>query len=88
MSAEDNTAKQMSNRDGFQTLQAAFNEEDFSFTTSGFLQGKLGIKVQITIPSAAVEVYTFTEKGTPLYELTLTYSDGTKTTLLSAERTA
>lgn len=88
MSAEDNTGKNLSNRDGFQTLQAAFNEEDFSFTTSGFLQGKLGRKVEVTNPSAAVEVYTFSENGTTLYELTLTYTDGTKATLLSAERTA
>lgn len=88
MSAEDNTGKLLSNRDGFQTLQGAFNEEDFSFTTAGFLTGKLGRKVEVTSPVATVDVFTFSEDGRVLYELTLTYTDGTKNTLLSAERTA
>lgn len=87
MSAEDNTSKLLSNRDGFQTLQASFNEEDFSFTTSGFLTGAVGRKVEIE-DSRDVEVYTFSEQGKVLYELTLTYSDNTKETLISAERTA
>lgn len=88
MSANDNTAKRLSDRDGFQTLQAAFNEEDFSLSTGTFLQGKVGRKVEITNPSATVEVFTFSENGTVLYELTMTYTDSTKETLLSAERTA
>jgi len=82
-----NTEKQLSSRDGFQTLQGAFNEEDFSITTGSFLQGVIGRRVDID-DQGAVEVYTFSENSIFLYELTLTYTDGTKATLLSAERTA
>lgn len=85
--ADTNTAKLLSNRDGFQTLQAAFNEEDFSISIGSFLQSKVGRRVEIG-GAGAVEVFSFSENGIPLYELTLTYTDGTKTTLLSAERTA
>ena len=88
MSADDNTAKRLSDRDGFQTLQAAFNEEDFSFTTGSFLQGKVGRRVTLTSPNATTDVFTFSENGTTLYELTLTYTDSSKETLSSAERTA
>lgn len=81
------TDKQLSNRDGFQTLQASFNEEDFSLTTSGFLTGKVGRRIEVG-GAGAVETYTFLEDGDVLYVLTLTYTDVTKATLLSAERTA
>lgn len=82
-----NTEKLLSNRDGNQTLQGAFNEEDFSLTTTGFLQGKVGRRVDV-VDGGATEVYTFSENGIPLFEYTITYTDGTKATLLSAERTA
>lgn len=85
--ADDNTAKQLSNRDSGQTLQASFNEEDFSITTTGFLQGFIGRKVECD-DQGAVEVYTFSENGKFLFEYTVTYTDGTKAQLLSAERTA
>lgn len=84
----DNTGKSLSNRDGFQTLQAAFNEEDFSISTGSFLQGAVGRKVTVGTPSTTVETFTFSENGVTLYELTLTYSDSTKNVLVSAERTA
>lgn len=83
----ENTEKLLSNRDGNQTLQGAFNEEDFSITTASFLQGKVGRKIAIS-GSGAVEIFTYTENGIPLYELTLTYTDASKATLISAERTA
>jgi len=87
MSADDNTAKNLSNRDAFQTLQAAFNEQDFSLTTTGFLQGVVGRKVEVE-DNGSNEVYTFSENGTILFVYTVTYTDGTKAQLLSAERTA
>jgi hypothetical protein len=87
MSFPGRTDKQLSNRDAFQTLQGAFNEEDFSITQAGFLVGKVGRRIEVG-GAGAVETYTFLEDGDTLYVLTLTYTDGTKTTLLSAERTA
>lgn len=86
MSFPGRTDKLLSNRDGFQTLQASFNEEDFSLTTAGFLVGKVGRRIEVG-GAGAVEIYTFIEDGDTLYELTLTYTDASKTTLLSAERT-
>lgn len=81
------TKKFMTDNDPMQTLQGAFNEVDFSFTQSGFLTGRIGRKIEVG-GSGAVEIYTFKEDGITLYELTLTYTDSTKATLLSAERTA
>lgn len=86
--ADDNTAKRLSDRDGFQTLQGAFNEEDFSITTATFLQGLVGRKISFSSPNATTDVVAYTENGTLLYELTLTYSDSSKAVLVSAERTA
>ena len=85
--ANDNTAKLLSNRDSGQTLQAAFNEEDFSISTTGFLQGFVGRRVDV-LDNGASEVYTFSENGKQLFVYTVTYTDGTKAQLLSAERTA
>lgn len=86
MSFPGRTDKFLSNRDSGQTLQASFNEEDFSLTTAGFLTGKVGRKIEVG-GAGAVETYSFMEDGDILYVFTLTYTDGTKTTLLSAERT-
>jgi hypothetical protein len=86
MSFPGRTDKHLSDRDGFQTLQGAFNEEDFSITQAGFLVGKVGRRIEVG-GAGAVETYTFLEDGDILYVLTLTYTDGTKSSLLSAERT-
>ena len=81
------TKKGPSNVDSNQALKTAFNEVDASMTQAGFLVGKVGRKVEVG-GSGAVETYTFIEDGQVLYVLTLTYTDGTKAQLLSAERTA
>lgn len=81
------TAKRNSSDDGFQTLQGAFNEEDKSISIGSFLQSLVGRKVEIA-DGGASEVITFSENGVTLYVLTLTYTDASKGTLISAERTA
>lgn len=81
------TAKKPSGVDSNQALKTAFNEVDASMTQAGFLVGKVGRKVEVG-GAGAVETYTFIEDGVVLYVLTLTYTDGTKSQLLSAERTA
>ena len=86
MSFPGRTDKPLSNRDAFQTLQASFNEEDFSLSVSNFLTAKIGRKIEVG-GAGAIETYTFLEGSDVLYVLTLTYTDGTKVTLLSAERT-
>jgi len=83
-----NTSKAPTLQDHQQTLEAAFNDSDKSYTVSGFVSAKVGHKVLVTYPSASTEQYEFLDVSTSLYTILLTYTDGTKTNLLSAERTA
>jgi len=87
-----NTTKPLSERDSGQVLQAAAVTEDDSIVTSGFLVGKVGRKIDVSITTTNVAndtaVYAFSEAGSALYTLTMVYTDGTRAELLSAERTA
>lgn len=87
-----NTTKPLSERDSGQVLQAAAVTEDDSLITSGFLVGKVGRKIDVSITTTNVAndtaVYAFSESGSALYTLTMVYTDGTRAELLSAERTA
>lgn len=87
-----NTTKTLSSLDHPQVVQAAFNPEDSSLATNGFLVGKVGRKIALTISTTTItndtETYAFTESTVPLYTLKVIYTDGARTTLLSAERTA
>jgi hypothetical protein len=86
------TQKPLSNRDYQQTLRASFNDSDKTLSVSGFLTGKVGHKVELSIATTNVandtEVFSFSDSGTALYTLTIIYTDATRGTLLSAERTA
>jgi len=82
------TDKIMSDRDFQQTLKLSFNDVDASLTTNGFLIAKVGRKVEIDVSGGSVAIYTFKENGTTLYQYTLTYTDITRSQLVSAERTA
>lgn len=85
-----NTSKQMSKLDSEQTLKSAFNEVDKSFTTNGFLVGKIGHKVELVISTTNIandtETYTFSDSGTQLYQFRVIYTSGSRETMLSAER--
>lgn len=87
-----NTTKRLSERDANQTLQGSFNDVDFSITTNGFLIGKVGRKVELQVTTTTVAndtaIYTFSENGTTLYQYTIIYTNGSRTLMLSAERTA
>jgi hypothetical protein len=84
------TQKPASDLDYSQTLQNAFNDVDSTITTNGFLVGKIGRKVDVSISTTNVasdtETYAFSENSIALYSLKLIYTDGTRTQLLSAER--
>lgn len=90
------TQKLMSDRDFQQTLKLNFNDVDSSLTTNGFLIGKVGRKVEVDIsggvPAGSVAVFTFKELQdatyVTLYQYTITYTDATRTQMISAERTA
>jgi len=84
------TQKAPSDLDSSQTLQGAYNDVDSTISTNGFLVGKVGRKVVVTLSTTTIvddtETYAFSENGTALYSLKLIYTDGTRTTLMSAER--
>ena len=82
------TDKIMSDRDFQQTLKLSFNDVDASVTTNGFLIAKVGRKVEIDVSGGSIAIYTFKENGVVLYQYTLTYTDITRSQLVSAERTA
>lgn len=84
------TNKPLSNRDFAQTLKGAFNDVDKSLTTSGFLTGRVGHKIELAISTTSVandtETYSFSDNGNSLYSIQIVYTDGTRETMLSAER--
>lgn len=82
-----NTLKHPSNQDGFGTLKRAFNDNSGVFGTEGWVSGKIGRKIELEITDET-EVYTFSEDAIVLYELTVIYTDASRETLVSVERTA
>jgi len=87
-----NTTKAPSDLDYSQTLQGAYNDVNSTLSTDGFLVGKVGRKIVVSITTTSVandtEIYAFSENGTALYTITMIYTDGNRTTMISAERTA
>jgi hypothetical protein len=91
------TTKKFSYRDADQTLQASFNDVDSTLTVNGFLVSKVGRRVDLSITTTNVigdtENYAFSETQpnatlSPLYTLTIVYTDATRQTLLYAVRSA
>lgn len=86
------TKKPPSDLDSTQTNQAGFNDVNFTHGVDGFLTGIVGRRVTLAISTTTVandtETYTFSENGVQLYVYLVVYTDGTRSTLLFAERTA
>lgn len=80
------TTKRLSERDYPQVLQSAYNDVDATISTTGFLTGKVGHKIQVTYPDATSELYTFLDNNVSLYSILVTYTDSTKESLSTAER--
>lgn len=96
------TSKKIGKIDGDQALRKAYNVEDSTLSVNGFIVGKIGHKVTVTITTTNVaddtEKFTFTDQspdptlnnptGAPitLYVIDVVYTDGGRTTFLSAER--
>lgn len=82
--------KSVTKRDSDDVLKYSFNEEGRTLGVDGFLSGKVGHKVEVTISTTNVandtETYTFSDSGTTLFEIEVIYSDGTRQVLESAER--
>lgn len=84
------SSKTMTERDASQVQRFAFNDVDKSLTVNGFLVGKVGHKIEVTITTTSVtddsEVYSFSDSGTLLYSLKIVYTDGSRSQMVSAER--
>jgi hypothetical protein len=89
-----NTTKQGTRLDADQAIQGAYNDVNSTLGVDGFLTGKVGRKVELTLNGAGdvdaslyvTETYTFSENGTVLYVLEIIYTDSSREQLVSAER--
>lgn len=86
------TTKQPTKLDYEQSIQGAYNDVNATLSVDGFLTGKVGHKVTLSVTTTSVlddtEVYSFFDGATLLYEITIIYTDGTRSLMSSAERTA
>lgn len=86
------SSKRMAQKDADQAIREAYNDANTTLGVDGFLVGLVGRRVDIatstTTSAGDTQTFTFSENGTQLYILKLIYTDGTQTTLMSAERTA
>lgn len=88
----NDTSKPFSQRDANQTLQASFNDVDSTLSVNGFLVGKIGRRIDVSITQTTVpndtETYAFSENSVALYTIKIVYTDGTRTQILYCLRTA
>lgn len=86
------TTKKASDMSFENVLRAAANKEDGSITVNGFLAGKIGHRVEMTIGTTNVandtEQYDFYDDALLLYSIEVIYTSATRETLMSAERIA
>jgi len=88
------SAKPMSSTDPGETAQYEFNDVDATKTVNGFLVGLVGRQVTLTISTTTIandtETYVFSEQSGafPLYTFVIIYTDGTRSTMKTATRTA
>ena len=86
------TTKPMSDSGFENVLRGAHVPEDQSLAVSGFLNAKVGHKVTQVISTTSVaddtETHSFYDGSTLLMQLKVIYTDGGRSTYLSAERIA
>lgn len=86
------TQKRPSDIDSSQTHQHAFNDNTFSHLVDGFLSALVGRRIDLAISATNVagdtETYTFSENSVTLLVLQIVYTDGTRSVMLFARRTA
>lgn len=86
------TLKPPSDLDFSQNIQRSYNDVNGTLSVDGFLTGLVGRKVVLAISTTTIpndtETYTFSENSVQLYVIKIIYTDGTRATMLSAERTA
>jgi hypothetical protein len=86
------TKKPMSDKDYTQVIKSVFNDTDKSLTMNGFLVGRVGHKVTLTLSTTNfandTETYSFYDNGTLLYSIRIIYTDSTRNIMSEAERIA
>ena len=86
------TTKQPTKLDYEQSIQEAYNDVNATLSVDGFLTGKVGHKVSLALAMTTIpddtEIYTFEDNGTILYQITIIYTDNSRSLMVSAERTA
>jgi hypothetical protein len=86
------TLKPPSDLDSTQNIQRSYNDVNATITVDGFLTGLVGRRVDLAISTTTItndtETYTFSENTVVLYVYKVVYTDGTRATLLYAERIA
>ena len=86
------TTKTPSNMSQENVLRGVHNEQLQVLGVSGFISGKVGHKITQTISTTSATddtlVFTYFDGTTQLMAITVVYTDGTRGTLLSVERTA
>jgi len=68
-------------------IETADDKTSVRVSIAGGLAPEIYDEVQVTYPSAAVEVYTFNLSSNPVSVVTVTYSDSSKENLVSVART-
>ena len=81
-----NSSKEMAEVDANQAIKFAFDSTTKTIAMGNFLTAKAGHKITQTAFSASVDDYTYSDSGTTLLVLRISYTDATKATFLSAER--
>lgn len=86
--------KPASDQDATQTHQLSFNDNTFTHMVDGFLSGLVGRRIAESISTTTIvndtENYVFSENfgASPLMTIQIVYTDGSRTTMLYAQRTA
>jgi hypothetical protein len=86
------SSKKASNLSSENIMRSAHVDETATLSINGYVSGKIGRKIALALATTNVaddtEVYTYSEDGTQIMVLTIIYSDATRSTMLSVERTA
>lgn len=86
------TLKPPSDLDHTQNVQRSYNDVNSTLSVDGFLTGLVGRRVDLAISTTTIandtETYTFSENSVTLYVYVIVYTDGTRSTMLHATRTA
>lgn len=86
------TTKKASNLSAENVLRSAHVQETGTISINGFVSAKVGHRITLALTTTSVandtELYTYFDLTTQIMQLRVVYTDGSRGTLLSVERTA